>query len=97
MVSGKKIRVEVAYATPKKQKIIALELDEGCTIAQAIARSGILQIFTEIDLAHQKIGIFSKQKNLSDVLQEGDRVEIYRPLVMDPKEARRQRAKYFPL
>ncbi|MCD6038700.1 MAG: pasI [Gammaproteobacteria bacterium] len=91
MVAKKKIKVEIAYATPEEQKIIVIQIDEGCNIAQAIEVSGILQLFTTIDLKHQKIGIFSKKKKLSDLLEDGDRVEIYRPLIMDPKEARRKR------
>lgn len=93
MVAVKHISVEVAYATPEVQKIISLQVEEGSSIETVIDRSGILFIFPEIDLATQKVGIFSKLKKLSDVVHEGDRVEIYRPLIIDPKEARRQRVK----
>lgn len=93
MVSAKLISVEVAYATPAAQEIIALQVEEGSTIETVIDRSGILEIFTEIDLTHQKIGIFSKLKKLTDKVKEGDRIEIYRPLLIDPKDARRKRAK----
>jgi putative ubiquitin-RnfH superfamily antitoxin RatB of RatAB toxin-antitoxin module len=92
---NKKIMVEVAYATLKLQRIIAIQVDEGCTIKEAIDCSGILKLFPEIDLTKQKVGIFSRQKNLMDLLQPDDRVEIYRPLIMDPKEARKKRAKQF--
>lgn len=93
MVSAKLIRVEVAYATPVEQKIICLQIEEGMTLEEIIHFSGILKSYPEIDLAHQKIGVFSKLKQLTDIAYEGDRIEIYRPLAMDPKEARRKRAK----
>lgn len=91
MVPNKLIHVEVAYATPMQQKIVTIELPIGSTIQQAIAQSGILTLFPEIDLAKQKVGIFSKRKSLTDKVSAGDRIEIYRPLTIDPMEARRQR------
>lgn len=92
MVSHK-IRVEVAYARPDRQEIIAIEVESGCSIQRAIEQSGILQRFPEIDLQCQSVGIFSKRRELTDILQAGDRVEIYRPLTIDPMEARRAKAK----
>jgi len=89
----KKIKVEVAYADTKQQRILNIEVDEGSTIEKVIDSSGILEIFTDIDLSKQKVGIFSQQKKLDDIVREGDRVEIYRPLTLDPKEARKRRAK----
>jgi hypothetical protein len=86
------MRIEVAYAKPREQIIVALDVGEGTTAEAAIRQSGVLQRFPEIDLAQNKIGIFSKLCTLSQVLREGDRVEIYRPLLADPKEARRNRA-----
>lgn len=91
MVTEKKISVEVAYATPMRQKIIALQVDMDCSILDAVQQSGILEVFPEINLAEQKVGVFSQTKKLSDILHNGDRVEIYRPLTMDPKEARKKR------
>ncbi len=91
MVHAKLIAVEVAYARPDEQKIIALEVEEGSTIETVIDRSGILLLFAEIDLAQQKVGVFSKIKQLSDKVKAGDRIEIYRSLTIDPKEARRKR------
>lgn len=91
MALNSKITVEVAYATPAVQRIIALEVECGCTIEQAIDQSKILEIFPEIDLSTQKVGIFSQQKLLTDTLQQNDRVEIYRSLIIDPKDARRKR------
>lgn len=87
------INVEVAYADKESQRIIKLQLNEGSTIEQAIDGSGMLFFFPDIDLMQQKVGIFGKQKKLSDVLNEGDRVEIYRPLTVDPKEARKMRVR----
>lgn len=86
-----KIQVEVAYATPTEQRIIVVKGSVGSTIEEVIELSGILTLFPEIDLTSQKVGIFSKVKNLDEVVEDGDRVEIYRPLVIDPKEARRKR------
>lgn len=87
------IKIEVAYAEKGNQRIIAFEVEEGSTIEKAIDCSGILDIFPEIDLMKQKVGIFSQSKKLTDIVQSGDRIEIYRPLLIDPKEARRKRIK----
>ncbi len=84
--------VEVAYARPDEQRIIELQVPPGTTIAEAIERSGITELFPEIDLSKNKVGIFGKLAKLDTELQPGDRVEIYRPLIADPKEARRKRA-----
>lgn len=85
------ITVEVVYATREKQKLVSLKVDEGCTAQQAVERSGLLAEFPEIDLAKNKIGIFAKAVKADTVLRDKDRVEIYRPLIADPKEVRRQR------
>ena len=86
------IRVEVAYALPEQQIIQSLKIPVGATVADAIKRSGILERFPEIDLVLAKVGIFSKLTKLDVVVRDKDRVEIYRPLIADPKEVRRQRA-----
>ena len=86
------IDIEVAYARSDEQAIIALQVPQGTTIGQALCWSKIQQRFPEIDLANAKVGIFGKLSTLSAILQTGDRVEIYRPLVVDPKRLRRQRA-----
>lgn len=86
------ILVEVAYALPQRQLIVELKVPEGTTAEQAVEKSGILQKFPEIDLAENKLGIFGKLTKPDTVLHERDRVEIYRPLIADPKEIRRQRA-----
>ena len=86
------MKVEVAYARPDVQVILEVDVPEGATAEEAIRASGILERFPEIDLAKQKVGIFSKVAPLSKELREWDRVEIYRALIADPKAARRQRA-----
>ncbi|GAB53442.1 RnfH family protein [Atlantibacter hermannii] len=87
-----KITVEVAYALPEKQYLRRVTLDAGATVEQAIAASGLLALRTDIDLAKNKVGVYSRPVKLTDALSDGDRVEIYRPLIADPKELRRQRA-----
>lgn len=89
---NKCIRVEVVYATNTTQRLFSLEVAAECTIAQAIEQSGILLLYPEIDLNRQKVGIFSQQRELTSRLKGGDRIEIYRPLLIDPKEARRKKA-----
>ena len=84
--------VEVAYALADKQSLISLEVKEGTTLKEAIEASGILEIYNQIDLSKQQVGIFSKFASLDTVLREKDRVEIYRTLVADPKEVRKERA-----
>ena len=86
------IDVEVAYAKPEEQVIVALKMPEGATVEQAIHASGLLNRFQEIDGADLKVGIFGSVCKLDQSLRQADRVEIYRPLIHDPKEARRQRA-----
>lgn len=86
------IAVEVAYALPDRQVILTVFVPEGATAQQAIEQSGILVAFPEVDLAKNKIGIFSRLVPLTQPVQAQDRVEIYRPLIADPKAARRERA-----
>ena len=90
--TGQRITVEVAYALPDEQVILNCDLAAGSTVQQAIDASGILDRFPDIDLSTQKIGVFGKLKKPDQVLRDGDRVEIYRPLIADPKEVRKQRA-----
>lgn len=85
------IDVEVAYATPQSQQIVALRVPRGTTAEEAIEQSGIRIRFPEIE-PKPKIGIFSRKIPLDQELRDGDRVEIYRPLIADPKEIRRQQA-----
>lgn len=86
------VNIEVVYALPDKQPVIALQVSEGTTIEQAIQLSGILEQFPQIDIAKNKLGIFGKLKKADVLVREGDRVEIYRPLIADPKAVRKQRA-----
>ena len=86
------IEVEVAYALPDQQTLLRLEVPEGTTAEDAVRRSGVLEQHPEIDLASSKIGIFAKPVPGNRVLRAGDRVEIYRPLIADPKAVRKQRA-----
>ena len=93
------ITVEVAYALPHNQKIIEVLVEPGTTARQAVERSGIAEAFPEIDVASAKMGIFGQalgSKGLAPadqyVVSDGERVEIYRPLIADPKESRRRRA-----
>ena len=86
------MRIEVAYAKPSEQVILTLDIADGSTMEAAIIASGILQRFPEIDLANNKVGIFGRLCKLDRLLRAGDRVEIYRPLLVDPKEMRRTRA-----
>ena len=89
---AEQIRVEVVYALPDKQEILVLRLPAGSTVREAIDRSGILQKYPEIDPEKNKLGIFAKLTKPEAVLRDRDRVEIYRPLIADPKEVRKQRA-----
>jgi len=86
------LNVEVCYALPEKQLLIPLKLPEGATLQQALEASGILEKHPEIDLKKNKFGIFAKLSKPDTVLRAGDRIEIYRPLIADPKEVRKQRA-----
>lgn len=92
MEDNKDIMVEVAYALPKQQLIIPVNVAEGTTAEAAVLASGIMEKFPEIDLSANKLGIFGKLVKSDTVLRHLDRVEIYRPLIADPKEVRRQRA-----
>lgn len=88
------IHVEVAYALPAKQKILGVDVEPGTTMLDAVKQSGIENEFPELDLAEAKFGIFGKATRTpeTDVVQDGDRIEIYRPLLIDPKQARANRA-----
>lgn len=86
------IPVEVAYALPDEQLILALEVEPDTTVEQTIKRSGILEKYPQIDLENDKVGIFGKICKLNATLNAKDRIEIYRGLIADPKESRRQKA-----
>ncbi|KAB8062077.1 RnfH family protein [Janthinobacterium sp. FT14W] len=90
------IAVQVCYALPESTFLRSLRVPAGTTIQQAVAQSGLLQAIPDIDLATNMVGIYGKKKTLDTVLHEHDRVEVYRPLQADPKEARRRRASSKP-
>lgn len=94
MSEAKTIRVEVAYALPEKQQLLSLQIAEGSTAYEAVQLSGILSQFPEIQIDSAKMGIFGKAitKPKDTKLVDGDRVEIYRALIADPKEVRKTRA-----
>lgn len=92
MENVESIHVEVAYALPDTQLIVALDVARGTTVEEAIQQSGIGEKFPDINLKLNKVGVFGKLTRLDHVLRPGDRVEIYRALIADPKEVRRQRA-----
>lgn len=92
MSTNETIRVEVAYALPEKQEVVPLNLPAGASLQQAVIASGLAGKYPEIDVAAGKFGIYSKLARPDTVLRDRDRVEIYRPLIADPKEVRKQRA-----
>lgn len=92
MASADKIEVQVAYVAAERQATKALTLPAGSSVEQAIRVSGLLEEFPEIDLARQRVGVFGELVRLNESLHGGERVEIYRALIADPKETRRRRA-----
>ena len=94
MVKRDTVHIQLCYALPEQAVVIDLDIELGCTLEQAIGQSGLLAQFPEIDLTHNKIGIYGKLKPLDTVARDGDRIEIYRPLRADPMESRRRRAQH---
>ncbi|HGN1705735.1 TPA: RnfH family protein [Providencia rettgeri] len=92
MFTVSEFNIEVTYALPEKQFLLSVKVEEGTTIEGAILASGILALRDDIDLKKNKVGIYSRPAKLTDLVQDGDRIEIYRPLIADPKELRRKRA-----
>jgi hypothetical protein len=96
MVKGegkKSLRIEVVYALPAEQVLLALDVADGTTVGQAIERSGIAIRFPEIMAVPPRVGVFGRRARLDALVRDGDRIEIYRPLIADPKELRRAKAK----
>lgn len=91
-MSVEKIQIELAYALPHEQSLLSFEVPPGTTLGEGIRLSGILNKHPEIDTEKGKFGIFGKLSKSDVVLREKDRIEIYRPLLADPKEVRRKRA-----
>ena len=92
MDNSEKYFIEVIYALPDEQVLITLDVEQGTTIEQAVNLSGVLKKYPEIDLTKNKLGIFGKATKMDQTLRDKDRIEIYRPLIADPKESRRKRA-----
>jgi len=90
--AGRRITVEVAYALPQEQVLKELQVPEGTTVGEVVEQSGLLELYPEIDLDRNGVGIFGKVTKPDATVREQDRVEIYRPLIADPKEVRRKRA-----
>lgn len=89
---AEQINIEVAYALPDKHSLLSVSVDAQSSIEDAIKASGVLELHTEIDLTENKVGIWSRMAKLKDPVNDGDRIEIYRPLIADPKEVRKRRA-----
>lgn len=89
---GESLQVYVSYATAEREFLRPLRVAPGTTVGQAVETSGVLAEFPEINLVTQPVGIYAKKKTLDTVLRERDRIEIYRPLIADPKDSRRKRA-----
>ncbi|MFT5298760.1 MAG: putative ubiquitin-RnfH superfamily antitoxin RatB of RatAB toxin-antitoxin module [Colwellia sp.] len=87
-----KIQIEVVYGLPTRQELITIMVEDGTLLEQGIIESGILNVFEEIDLTINKVGIWNRSAKLTDTLRDLDRIEIYRPLIADPKEVRKRRA-----
>ncbi|MDW6092238.1 RnfH family protein [Vibrio rhizosphaerae] len=87
-----RIHVEVVYALPHEQRVLSLVVSPAMTVEEIIRQSGVLKMYPEIDLAKNKVGIFSRPVKLDATVRDRDRIEIYRPLLADPKEIRRKRA-----
>ncbi|AZQ85315.1 RnfH family protein [Colwellia sp. Arc7-635] len=86
------LAIEVVYGTPTRQEIISTTVGENTTVEQAILSSGIVEEFPEIDLAVNNVGIWNRAVKLGDIVKDLDRIEVYRPLLADPKEVRKRRA-----
>ena len=89
---SERIRVEVVHALPYEQRVVSLEVLPLTTVAQAIELSGLAARYPELDLRRDRIGVYGRRVKLTDCVQDRDRIEIYRPRIADPREARRKRA-----
>lgn len=86
------INVEIVYALPDEQYLLGFSIQEGATLKEGILASGILERYPELELASMMAGLFGKKAKMDHVLREKDRIEIYRPLIADPKEVRKRKA-----
>lgn len=87
-----KLNIEVCYALPEKQSLMCITVESNTSVEQAIVQSGILNTYPDIDLSVNKVGVWNRTCKIDTILKEGDRIEIYRPLIADPKEVRKLRA-----
>ncbi len=87
------LRVEVVYATAREQVVVALTVPPGLRVRDVVGQSGVLERFPELQLLRTPVGIFGRLADWDDPVHDGDRIELYRPLLIDPKEARRVRAR----
>ena len=87
-----RIQVEVIYALPEEQNLLTVDVDDGIEVQQVILESGVLEQYPELDLSAMKVGLFGKMTTLKQKVRDKDRIEIYRPLIADPKEVRKKRA-----
>ncbi|MGF1695085.1 RnfH family protein [Vibrio lamellibrachiae] len=91
-IESEMIHVEVVYALPQEQRVFTLVVNKSMSVEEIIVQSGVLALYPEIDLKQNKVGVFSRNIKLDATIQDKDRIEIYRPLLADPKEIRRKRA-----
>ncbi|GAM72943.1 protein yfjF [Vibrio ishigakensis] len=91
-IDSEMIHVEVVYALPQEQRVVSLVVNRELTVEEIIAQSGLLALYPEIDLKVNKVGVYSRNVKLNATVRDQDRIEIYRPLLADPKEIRRKRA-----
>lgn len=87
------MKIEIVYALPQEQEILTMNVADDCTVDQALRQSGVFEKYSELSIETITVGVFSEVVELNHVLKSGDRIEIYRPLQIDPMEARRLRAK----
>lgn len=91
-IESSMIHVEVVYALPHEQRVLKLVVNQQASVEEIIRQSGVLELYPEIDLEKNKVGVFSRLVKLDSTVRDKDRIEIYRPLLADPKEIRRKRA-----
>lgn len=89
---AEKIQVELIYALPDRQRLLSFFVEEGLTVKDAVEQSGVLERYPELDIETMKVGLFGKLTKMTQIMREKDRVEIYRPLIADPKEVRKRKA-----
>jgi putative ubiquitin-RnfH superfamily antitoxin RatB of RatAB toxin-antitoxin module len=89
---AEQIQVELIYALPDKQRLLSFSVEEGVTVKGAVEQSGVLEQYPELDIETMKVGLFGKLTKMTQIMRERDRVEIYRPLIADPKEVRKRKA-----